>query len=634
MRIVYRMSQGITQIEGDLPGHNQPWHYDAVGKDSKGRVYRKLFGHWWGDHWNSSWDDRGKGMNLLEIHLYCFLEPAEPEEGGLSKFEHGKRAVDLIWNADPENPNFVWTPECIKMMEEACENKYLGICGAASCGKSHFAAMWGLLCFYAAPSETMVLVTSTSLTAAKQRVWGSVQRLWSNMPEGLRKMAKMVGSNGVLRYKEVDESKAQTDTRGITLVAAEQKNDKEAVAKLIGRKMRRMLLLCDELPEISPSVVTAAKGNLATNPFFQFIALGNPKSFLDAFGNFCKPLNGWESINELSYEWPIRSGKVIRFDATKSTNFVTGKWVYEFMPSKEVIEEAREEFGENSLTFYRMYRGFFPPQGSTDAVFPALDLVLFNQKSVDWGKEGFTKVAGLDVGFTTDGDKTVLTVLKVGRDKSGASMVEFHKAYTIKENIMQKDEARSFQICNKAKEILESEGIPFKYLAYDSTGGGAPFGDILSVVLKSRDIMGVCFSESASERKGAGTDKRPANERYANKRSEIIYQVSGFLRGKQIAGLPDELMQEMSYLQYTTGQRGKVSVMPKKDIKAITGRSPDDSDSMFLAFEVACAKLHISTRERGELILPEKDYYETLRSLDIVTQGNNGLHEWMPSHAA
>lgn len=608
----------ITEKEGLSPKPPK-WNYDCWGVDNKGRIYHQLYGRWW-----ESWIN----VDLVTIELKAFLEDWKTEDGGLGKYQHGVNAVNLIWNSDPDEQRYVWTPEAVKMMEEACSNKYLGIAGAASCGKSHFAAMWGLLCFYAAPHETMVLVTSTSLTAAKQRVWGSVQNLWSNMPESLRNRAKMVGSNGILRYIEVDDSKAQTDTRGITLIAAEAKQDKEAVGKVIGRKQRRMVLICDELPEISPSIVTAAKGNLSTNPFFQFIALGNPKSFWDAFGTFCKPLAGWESINEHSYEWPIRAGKVIRFDALRSTNYVTGKWLYEFMPSRSTVEEAREEFGENSLTFYRMYRGFFPPSGASDAIYSSYDLMSIRD-SVDWGKEEPTKVAGLDVSFTSGGDKTVLTILKAGRDVGGKTAIEYHKEYVLKENILLKEEGRSQQICSQVRDICEREGVEHRHLAYDSTGGGAPFGDYLNLVLGSRETMAVQFSEKASEKLGSGSDRRPAHERYSNKMAELWFGGVEFVRGKQLAGLPADLMSEMSQRQYSTGIRGRIAVQPKSELKLTTGKSPDRADSFFLALYVCIHRLHISSKERGDQILPDKDYIETLKSFDIVTQTNQGMPEWM-----
>lgn len=618
------MEPEIDWKEGEYPGKQPRFWYDRYGVDEKGDVWFEVYGRLY--HQNNN-------VTMLEIELRGFIDGWKTDEGGLGKFQHGKNAVDLIWNRDPEKPNFVWTPECLKMMEEACQNKYLGICGAASCGKSHFAAMWGLLCFYASPHDTMVLVTSTSLTAAKQRVWGSVQRLWSLMPPDMRNMAKMVGSNGVLRYREVDDSKAQTDTRGITLVAAEAKQDKEAVAKLIGRKMRRMILLCDELPEISPSVVTAAKGNLATNPFFQFIALGNPKSYFDAFGTFCKPLNGWESINEMMFEWPIRSGKVIRFDATRSTNYVTGKWVYEFMPSREVIEEARAEFQENSLTFYRMYRGYFPPNNAVDSIYNSLDVAKLPTE-VKWGKEEPQLAAGLDVSFVSGGDKTVLTILKCGRDVTGKYMVQLVETKVLQENILLKDEGRTKQICNQVKAVLDEYKVPYRNLAFDNTGGGAPFGDFLNLVLGTRDTLPVTFSERASDKVGIGSDKRPAHERFTNKMAELWYNGVPFVRGGQLACLSDELMSEMVQRQYTTGVRGRITVQPKSELKLTTGKSPDYSDSFFLALYVCTHRLHIASQERGELILKDDDYLQTLRDLDIVTQAQQGLPDWVPSSEA
>ncbi len=87
----------------------------------------------------------------------------------------------------------------------------------------------------------------------------------------------------------------------------------------------------------------------------------------------------------------------------------------------------------------------------------------------------------------------------------------------------------------------------------------------------------------------------------------------------------------MSQRTYTTGLRGRIAVQPKSEVKALTGHSPDSSDSFFLAFEVACARLHIASKERGDFILPDTDYLKMIQSLDIVTQQNRGIHEWEPA---
>lgn len=600
--------------------------YEEWGTDEDDNIAHLKYGRWFPvkEDWTS-----------IDIELLAFLEGWN-DLGALGKYQHGVNAVNLIWNSG-EKPNIIWTPEMEKMFKAACEYKKLGITGPASCNKSHFGALWALLNFYAKPEMTMVIMTSTSVTAAKQRCWASVVKLYNAMPKDLRLKAKMVGSNGILRYREIDDDMATTDARGITLVAAEAKQDANAVGKLIGRKSERMIFVADELPELSPSILTA-QANLQTNPDFQFIALGNAKDCFDPFGKFCTPLNGWASINENTEEWDIRGGKVIHFDALKSTNYVTGRQVYPFMPSFQTIEDARDEYGENSLTFFRMYRGFFPPSGAVESCYSSYDLAKHIQSGEpDWeevnGKKLFTDIAGADLSFVSDGDKTVLTHLRVGRGKDSKWRVYMVKQEIIKENILAKQESRTASICSQIKRYLDEHKIEYQHFAYDSTGGGAPWGDYMMMMLGARRLIPIHFGGKASEMIGNGVDRRPAYERYSNRCTEIWFSANEFLRGEQLYNVSDKICEELTMRRYRSGERGKLMVEPKKDMKLASGRSPDFADSYLLTLTAAMEKLHINSQERRDRIPTKKQFHTIMKKLDIVTASSGGRPDWEPMSA-
>src|SRR5687767_10514558 len=103
-----------------------------------------------------------KGMTLLNIELAAFKLGLSPEEGGLGKAQHFKNIVNVLLPKGSRK-HFSWTPWAERMLEAACQNKYLAVAGCASSGKTEFFALWGIVNFLADPLNTLVLVTSTSL---------------------------------------------------------------------------------------------------------------------------------------------------------------------------------------------------------------------------------------------------------------------------------------------------------------------------------------------------------------------------------------------------------------------------------------------------------------------------------------
>ena len=79
------------------------------------------------------------------------------------------RLCDLIWNREdlfePLMVRHSWAEDIIKA---AIENKYVAVGGAASSGKSHTMAAWGILNWLAKPDETLILLTSTTLREAEK----------------------------------------------------------------------------------------------------------------------------------------------------------------------------------------------------------------------------------------------------------------------------------------------------------------------------------------------------------------------------------------------------------------------------------------------------------------------------------
>ncbi len=591
----------------------------------------------------------------LDIELQAFREGWTVDEGAMGKCFHAKRAMELMFNTDPEDPGIIWTDEAELFLERACQWKYLAVAGSGSSGKSHPAAAWGLLNFYASPRNTKVLLTSTSIGAGCDRVWGSVIDLYNKIPEEVRKVGKLNDSKHIIKYVGDDEKSKLGTRRGLELVAAEPRQAKEAVQKLIGRKQTNLILIADELTDISPSVNAAFFTNLSRNPNSQMIGLGNPSDWFNAMGELCMPEAGVNSVNIWTREWKTVRGWGIHFDDMVSFNYNEGKkkvdvWRKEnpnlvgtpeerkamerlgnkrwhvWRPSYWEIEESRRLDGENSLLFIRMSRGWFATNGASDSIYNNADMLANMVYDVEWGDVPPTKLIAIDLSFSSHGDRSVMMLFQAGRDKNGKRMLECLDDVILQDDATKEDETRSGQLCKQIADYVAKHNVEHRYVAYDSTGGGAPFGDMLVGYL-SKKILPVCFGGKATDRPVSAANQNPSCSRYANRCSEIWYSGVEILRGRQFANLPKEAMSEMCNRTYTTVGQGKIQVQSKRDIKAKGQPSPDYADCVHIALDLCRERLHFTSEERGVNVLPKEDFLKQLKRLDINSRSGR-LARW------
>jgi hypothetical protein len=159
-------------------------------------------------------------------------------------------------------------------------------------------------------------MTSTTLREARKRIWGSVMSLLSVIDGAPIKIRDSIGNASY-----VDEKGILIERAGISLIAAEKSKTREAVGKFIGIKQKRVILIGDELSELSEAILQAGLSNLSKNPEFQLIGMSNPNSRFDAFGIWSEPINGWDSVD--TYEvgrrlYPPRWGTVSQYHRRRS----------------------------------------------------------------------------------------------------------------------------------------------------------------------------------------------------------------------------------------------------------------------------------------------------------------------------
>lgn len=524
---------------------------------------------------------------------------------------HFKELVTLVWGDQAWLFKIVWNPYLERMLQFSLMHKFLGIAGHASSSKSTFGALWALVNFLIEPEITKVFITSTTLEDSKQRIWGAVERYWDRLSEffgGKEELlpGKMVSSRGHIVSRI---GKKRSQLAGIALVAAAKGNEKEA-AKKIGFKARRVILIGDELPLLSEEVYNSAKGNLFSNPDFQFIGIGNPTSHFDPFGIFVEPRDGWTSVNENSDGWWTKLGYCIRFDGQLCPNVLEGVNRYEGLLTKDKFVWYEKELGKDTFEFWQMVRGFFSPTGRTDAIYWEKDFETYHCRRtlVKW-VEPPSKVSTLDPSFAHGGDRAIGTFGLIGRayiDEDTIRVVALklrHKDYG---KLVTRNENKSAQIAELWAKDCQTEGIPASHTGLDSTGGGDPFAGLVAAHM-GPGTLAVNFSEAASDMPVSATDPRPGKDRYANKVTELWYTGRVLMRTQQIAGVDADLIKELCARDYKSASKGKVVVEKKEDMmKRTSGTSPDIGDSWAIFLELGRRRFGLAPEEKAKK-MPKKE---------------------------
>lgn len=555
------------------------------------------------------------GTTDVTIELVAFRENFSPARGGLGKYAHFRKVVEILWPYDKKKfkDGFQWNPWAERIFEAACEHKFLGISGPKSSSKTHCIGIWGLVNWLCDPFNTLVLVTTTSVREARKRMWGVIRERHLQVP-GLP--GKIVDSMGKLIMED-----AGSDRSSITLIPSAKDKEKEATEKLIGLKNKRVFLLVDEATDVSPAIFEAVH-NLDSNPYFQIIALGNFASSYDPFGQFITPKDTWNSVNCEMDDWPISRGHCIHLDGEKTPNLDSDdQWP--FLLTSKQLRDAKEYQGENSLSYWRFIRSFPSPIGAEQNIYSEADIRKYEGEPQPKWEGTPIKVAGFDPSFTNGGDRSVLYFGNYGKTDLGLSCVAFGKAHLLREDSTKANEPRNFQIARQVREMCEKEGVKPEHLAVDATGAGDPFCDILSELWSPR-IFRVKFGEKPSTLPTSAVSPVKANEKFTNRVTELWYVGVEFLRSRQLKGITPDLGRELTARKYSTSSGGKLVVEPKKDMKARMGKSPDLADAAFLLLDLCRQRL--GAYAGGKMAVNRQDNWGKLaKKLDVASYGDRNV---------
>jgi hypothetical protein len=507
-------------------------------------------------------------VSPAELELYCFGVGHGPDHGGLGKFGHFQQAASLFWK------NLQWNPWMERQIQSLCDHQYVGWAGCGASGKTYSATLYAMLWWAVDPSDSAVLMTSTTAKMIRKRQWAALQELYQKCP-GFP--GHMVDSKTTLQATKGD------DKHGIMAIPVLDGSTSKAMANIQGIHCRRILVVIDEATDVPEAIVHAASNLTKGCTEFQMLMIGNPHSYFDQHGRFCEPKLGWKSVNVEVDEWETRKGICVRFDGMKSPNVRAGKSEWPYLITQENVRSAVEFEGVSSPTFWKYTRGFWSPEGVAATVLSETLCVKYNVQQKTSFYSRATTIAGLDPAFS-GGDRCVLRFAKIGDRQDGFSVVLFEDPIVISIDAGS-PEPIAFQIARRVKEECQSRDCLPQHLAVDSTGNGAGLCDIIAETWSPR-IRRVSFGSSATELPTSQFDTRPAKDAYKNRVTELWYCFREWVKCDQIRGLDPETIIEFCSRNYVSEEK-KIILEPKSEMKVRFGRSPDLADATALVIDVA-----------------------------------------------
>lgn len=497
--------------------------------------------------------------------------------------------------------HFEYHPWTEKLLYGVCNRMLVGLPGCAGSAKtyniSNFAACWWLC----DPSESSVILVSTSRESLRKRAWAEISRCYADAPEEVR--GTFTDSRMVWWYDYGDSRHA------IFGKAVEEGSITKVADDIKGIHTRRQMVIIDEATSV-PEAIFDACSNLFSYPEeFLLVVIGNPRNRLDQFSKFIEPAGGWSSIGIDDEEWEGKPQHeygdqvplVIRFDAEKSPNITEGKIVSRHLPLPHVVEQRKKAAGGQTPLWWSNFRGFPPPEGICKTVFSESAIEAQNAFGwFDFSGDSFQIVGGFDHA-RNGGDRPALRFAKVGLLQDGKMGVEWMPAIILHINAASKVPI-DFQLAEQVRLHCEhfvfkdtDYSCPFENLAIDATGEGSGFADILQRTVSAK-ILRVVFSAAASEECASLEDIRPACEVYENKRAEMFFRARDFLNHGQLRGVDRSTALELCTLEFDDSGR-RIKLQSKREYKKLFRRSPDLADCAVLCCEVA--------RQRGLKLVPQ-----------------------------
>lgn len=500
--------------------------------------------------------------------------PSPTPYTGTGRHQHSRAVTELI------RPNFEWHEWSIATDQDFCGHTRSAVCGGGGSSKSFTAGDYALKFWLCAPDVTAVVVASTSIDAARKRIWKSIG---TGYTEICRRVGKLGTSQMLSSPKPMIRNSSGDAVHGIYVVPVEQGDIDKAVDAIKGYHARRVLMVRDESDAVSEAVISVESNLRIGTEEFQSIDLGNLPSSLNPLGKQMAPAPGKPVTESLGPEWMSSKGiKCRRLDGEQSPNIKDkGKWTG-LMTEEDRADIERQAGGKNTRTYYVMVKGLPPPDGVDDTVIsePLLHAHSCFDK-VTW-KGSFIMSGALDPGF--GGDMCCYRTFKRGDDTTGAFRAQCEEIIPIPIIVGDPKNPAEYQIAAKVIELSKARGIiPDEFIA-GTTGIGSGVGATLKREW-SPDIHTCEEGGSPSDKIVSEEDPRPANELYDRRVTELWFSIREFAQAAILRGLDEKTATQLCQRKWEFKAKKK-SVQKKEEMPS----SPNEADTLGFYIELLRSK--------------------------------------------
>lgn len=551
------------------------------------------------------WPD---GTDLLDIYFWMLKQTdAFIVSKGTTRAELYLLTHKILWPDDDQHRWFVLG------LTRIVENQVTVLMGSASSAKTHTMSVHALITFFAHPTNSFGMISSTEKRSLEIKVWGRVKGLYNRAKERFPWLPGYVlDSMMAITSKDIDEENqtARELTSGIICIPCISGGKFVGMSKYQGAKPPHtpgksdglLTHYGDEAAVMQHSFLDAYANWTVNGNSFKGVMGGNPTDISDPLCTAAEPEGGWDDFTdtEKTQEWKSKwyNAHVIAFDGRDTPNN-DGEKKYPYLVSKEFVSSLAVTHGIDSWQYFQQGIGK-PSKGMVSNRVITIGLCE-RHKAFDvavWSGIGqIVDIYPIDPAFG-GGDRCIAGRIRMGMNLEGIQILEVGKPEEVPISVNSRIEA-SEQIAAWVKNKCDALNIPPNQIFYDSLGS-TQLGFAFSKVYGTNCPVPIESGGQATERpvrfdlyvtefkNGTSTKRlKTCREQYSKLITEMWFSTREAIESEQIRSLQRIVAQEGQLRMYSIVAGNKMEVESKEDMKERVKKSPDLYDWFAIGVEGA-----------------------------------------------